>query len=49
MLTAGVAEELGVSDAVGASMAGVVPAATLSTSRIERLVRVKATPRAARW
>ena len=38
ILTAGVAEELGVSDAIGAFLAGTVVAATVVASRVERLV-----------
>ncbi len=38
ILTAGVAEELGVSDAIGAFLAGTVIAATVVASRVERLV-----------
>ena len=38
LLTAGVAEELGVSDAIGAFLAGTVVAATVVASRVERLV-----------
>ena len=39
LLVAGVAYELGVSDAIGAFMAGLVLAGTAAASRIERLVR----------
>lgn len=38
ILTAGVAEELGVSDAIGAFLAGTVIAATVVATRVERLV-----------
>jgi len=38
LLTAGVAEELGVSDAIGAFLAGTVVAATVVATRVERLV-----------
>jgi len=38
ILTAGVAEELGVSDAIGAFLAGTVVAATVVATRVERLV-----------
>lgn len=38
ILTAGVAEELGVSDAIGAFLAGTVIAATVVAHRVERLV-----------
>ncbi len=39
ILTAGIAEELGVSDAIGAFMAGLILAESSSHERIERLVR----------
>ena len=39
MLVAGLAYELGVSDAIGAFMAGLVLAGTAAAARIERLVR----------
>jgi CPA2 family monovalent cation:H+ antiporter-2 len=38
LLTAGVAEELGVSDAIGAFLAGTIVAATVVAPRVERLV-----------
>jgi CPA2 family monovalent cation:H+ antiporter-2 len=38
ILTAGVAEELGVSDAIGAFLAGTIVAATIVAPRVERLV-----------
>jgi CPA2 family monovalent cation:H+ antiporter-2 len=39
LLVAGIAYELGVSDAIGAFMAGLVLAGTVAAARIERLVR----------